>query len=135
MSWATIPLSVEQGSQFVETWYFFTQAAFGSPSDYTAIDWTGSTFKMQVRESQDPTSTLIDTFSTATGEIVSVAGTISPGPAVPAFDNGFTLTIVAARSTAMTPGVYYYDLFQTSAGSVPTCLFNGPFEVVATVTR
>lgn len=136
MSLATINLVVEQNSKFVKTWLFFNQTnQFGNPADWVPMDFTGASIKMQVRQTRSSTSTLIDTFSTATGEIVFTAGTVSPGPATPAYNNGFVLTVASTRSVVMPIGVFFFDLFETDNAGVITCLFNGSFEVSATVTR
>lgn len=140
MTWANQDLVVEQNSQLVSTYLFFDQPAdptiaqFGNPSDLVPHDFTGASLKMQVRQNEQWTSTLIDTYSTATGEMAFVAGTISPGPAVPGYNNGFMLTVTGPRSAALASGVYFYDIFATVAG-VSTRIMAGTFEVVPTQTR
>jgi hypothetical protein len=136
MSWANIPLVVEQNSQFSDRWLFFQEPVppTGDPAGWTPYNFTGATLKMQVREKEDASSALIATFSTGTGEIVFTAATVSPGPATPGYNNGFTLTVSAANAASYARGVYFYDLIMTAAG-VNTCIMNGTFEVVPTVTR
>src|SRR5260221_8372750 len=140
MTWANIDLVVDENSQYVERFLFFDEpadaalAAFGNPSDLVPHDFTGATLKMQVRQTEEATSTLIDTYSTATGELVMATGTITPGPAAPGYNNGYTLTVTGPRSLALASGLYYYDLFETVAG-IPTRITSGTFQVVATQTR
>lgn len=140
MTWVTTPITVEQNSQWVNSFLFFdantdpTIAQFGNPADTVPHDFTGASLKAQVRMTEDASSTLIDTFGTGTGEIVFISGTIIPGPPAPIYNNGYTWTIAYTRSVLYTAGSFWYDLFQYIAG-VPTVIQSGPFTVVRTVTR
>jgi len=137
MTWVNENLVVEQGSQLVKSWLFFNDGgaeSMGNPADYVPFDFTGATLKMQVRQTEDATSTLIVEFGTATGEFVFISGTIVPGPPAPSYNNGYRLTIVAATSLALPKGNYWFDIFMTQGG-VPIRIDAGTFEVVATQTR
>lgn len=87
----------------------------------TAIDLTGYTARMQVRESVDAASPLLSLTSGSGITLGGTAGTI-----------GVT---VSATSTAGVPGgQYVYDM-ELVSGSVVTRILQGSFKVLPEVTR
>lgn len=89
----------------------------------TPIDLTGYTAKMQVRETVDSATVLLE-LSTTNSRITlgGVAGTID-------------LTASATVMAALAWGQYVYDLELTSAGGVVTRVVMGSFTVSGEVTR
>lgn len=151
MTWAQLDLVVEQNAQYVRSQYFYDgdaaglYVAMGDESKLVPHNFTGATLKMQVRQTEEATSTLIDTYGTATGEIALAGNGVqnfiganglpaANPPAAPAYNNGFTLTITAARLAALAAGKYFYDLLITVAG-VNDYIYEGTFTVVARQTR
>lgn len=106
-------LTCYQGSTFDKQ---FTVTQSGTP-----VNWTGYTGKMQVRRYKDQNSTVLLTLTNGAGvSLGGSAGTIS-------------LAITAAQSSALTPGIYYYDVELTSGATVVRIL-NGKFILDAQVT-
>jgi len=149
--WAQLDLDVEQNADYARSWFFYDAdaaglyLAMGGDNNLVPHDFTGASLKMQVRQTEQPTSTLIDTYSTATGEITLVGanaqnfiggnGLASANPpAIPAYNNGFKLAITGARLAALNAGKYFFDVLVTVAG-VNDYIFGGRFEVVARQTR
>lgn len=88
----------------------------------TAINWSGYTAQMQVRESADATATLLSLTNGSGITLGGTAGTIA-------------LTITNAQSSAIDAGSYSYDLEMISNGGLITRLLQGSFNVVGNVTR
>ncbi len=88
----------------------------------TAINWSGYTAQMQVRESSDATSPLL---SLTNGSGITLGGTAGT----------ITVAITNAQSSAINAGSFSYDLELTSSGGSITRLLQGSFNVVANVTR
>lgn len=86
-----------------------------------AVNLTGYSARMQVRETLNSPSTLVS-LSTGSGMTVSSAGVI-------------TMTISAATTAGFANGTYVYDLEIESAGGVVTRLLEGKFKVTGEVTR
>lgn len=149
--WVARTLVIDQNAQYQRSFYFYDADAAGlylrqgGDNNLVPHDFTGATLKMQVRQTQQATSTLLDTYSTGTGELVLVGagvqnwadryGVVMPNPPpIPAYNNGFQLTITGPRAAAIASGIYYYDVLATVAG-IPDYPMGGRFEVVARQTR
>lgn len=129
-------LLVEQNCDYPPDGYFFFSpdpSGLGNNANAVPYNVTGTQFEMQVREAQDPASTLLLTLTIGAG-LALAAGTFVGGPPVPANPNGFTITITNAQTGAMPGGEWFYDIIQT-AGALKTCFLSGPFVVRLTVTR
>jgi hypothetical protein len=89
----------------------------------TALNWTGYTARMQVREAADATATLIDLNTSGSGiTLGGTAGTI-------------LVNITSTQTAAVDAGSFVYDLELVSSGSQVTRLLQGAFNVVGNVTR
>jgi len=89
----------------------------------TALNWTGFTAKMQVREAADASTALIDLNTSGSGiTLGGTAGTI-------------LVNITSTQSAAVSAGSYVYDLELISSGSAVTRLLQGAFNMVGNVTR
>lgn len=89
----------------------------------TALNWTGYTARMQVREAADATATLFDLATDGYGiTLGGTAGTIA-------------VAITSTQSAAVSAGSYAYDLELVSSGNQVTRLLQGAFNVVGNVTR
>lgn len=88
-----------------------------------AIDLSGYSAQMQVRETVKSTSTVLD-LSTSGGEISITGGT-----------GLIEVTIDKTTSTALTPGTYKYDLQIASGAGIRSTILKGDFTVNAEVTR
>ena len=110
----TYNITVWQGADYDKT---FTCTQSG-----TALNWSGYSAAMQVREAADSTATLLSLTSSAGITLGGTAGTI-------------TVAITAAQSSAISAGSYAYDLELVSGSSAVTRLLQGSFTVVGNVTR
>lgn len=109
----TYNISCPQGATFDQT---FTVNVGG-----TALDLTGYTASMQVREAADSSTALISLSSDSGITLNGVAGTID--------------IVIASDITANIPaGSYSYDL-ELYSGSTVTRLLQGAFNVSGGVTR
>jgi hypothetical protein len=89
----------------------------------TALNWTGYSARMQVREAADATATLLSLSTGGSGIVLGgTAGTI-------------TVAITNAQSAAVNAGSYAYDLELVSNSSAVTRILQGSFNVVGNVTR
>ena len=89
----------------------------------TALNWTGFTARMQVREAADATATLVSLSTDGSGIVLGgTAGTIA-------------VTITSTQSAAIPAGSFAYDLELVSSGNQVTRLLQGAFTVVGNVTR
>jgi hypothetical protein len=89
----------------------------------TALNWTGYTARMQVREAADSTATLLDLNTNGSGiTLGGTAGTID-------------LVITSTQSAAIPSGSFAYDFELVSSGNQVTRLLQGAFNVVGNVTR
>ena len=109
----TYNLTVYQGADFDRT---FTVTQSG-----TALNLTGYTSAMQVREAADSTAYLLSLTSASGITLGGTAGTIA-------------VAITSAQSSALSAGSYAYDL-ELIAGSQITRLLQGSVNVVGNVTR
>ena len=109
----TYNLTVYQGANFDRT---FTVTQGGS-----ALNLTGYTSAMQVREAADSTAYLLSLTSGSGITLGGTAGTIA-------------VAITSAQSSALSAGSYAYDL-ELIAGSQITRLLQGSVNVVGNVTR
>lgn len=87
-----------------------------------AVNLTGYSARMQVRETLTSPSTLVSLSTGGSGMTVNAAGTI-------------TMTINAATTAGLPIGTHVYDLEIESAGGVVTRLLEGKFKVTGEVTR
>jgi hypothetical protein len=88
----------------------------------TALNWTGYTAQMQVREAADSTAYLL---SLANGSGITLGGTAGT----------ILVNITSTQSAAVSAGSYAYDLELVSSGSQVTRILQGAFNVVGNVTR
>ena len=88
----------------------------------TALNWTGYTAKMQVREAADSTAYLL---SLANGSGITLGGTAGT----------ILVNISNAQSSAISAGSYAYDLELISGSSAITRILQGAFNMVGNVTR
>jgi len=88
----------------------------------TALNWTGYTAAMQVREAADSTAYLLSLTSGSGITLGGTAGTI-------------LVTISNAQSAAINTGSYAYDLELISGSSAVTRILQGSFTVSGQVTR
>ena len=89
----------------------------------TALNWTGFTARMQVREAADSTATLLNLNTDGSGIVLGgTAGTI-------------TVVVTSTQSAAIPSGSFAYDLELVSSGNQVTRLLQGSFNVVGNVTR
>ena len=109
----TYNLTVYQGANFDRT---FTVTQGGS-----ALNLTGYTSAMQIREAADSTADLLSLTSGSGITLGGTAGTIA-------------VAITSAQSSALSAGSYAYDL-ELIAGSQITRLLQGSVNVVGNVTR
>lgn len=110
----TYDITAWQGADYDKT---FTVTQGG-----TALNWTGYTARMQVREAADATATLLSLTSGSGITLGGTAGTVA-------------ITITAAQSAAIPSGAYAYDLELVSSGLQVTRLLQGAFIVSGNVTR
>ena len=89
-----------------------------------AIDITGSTFEMQLRDPATPTVTTA-TWSSGNGKI-----TLSDAAA-----GEITFAVTAADLLAITANTYDYDLIETTSGSVEFAWMKGSFTIEAAITQ
>lgn len=112
----TLHITIEQGSDFtpVMTW---------KDQNGTAIDLSGYTARMQIRESVEATS-FIHELTTGNGELVlgGAAGTI-------------TFAIPSATTTAFSFDTAVYDLELISGTGIVTRLLKGDVTLSLEVTR
>lgn len=88
----------------------------------TALNWSGYSARMQVREAADATATLLSLTNGSGITLGGTAGTID-------------LVITNAQSAAVVSGSYAYDLELISGSTAVTRLLQGSFNVVGNVTR
>jgi hypothetical protein len=88
----------------------------------TALNWTGYTAKMQVREAADSTAYLL---SLANGSGITLGGTAGT----------ILVNISNAQSGAISAGSFAYDLELISGSSAVTRILQGAFNVIGQVTR
>lgn len=88
----------------------------------TAVNLTGYTARMQVRETYDSTGTV---FSLTSGSGITLGGTAGT----------IELNISAADTAGAAHGQYAYDLELVSAGTTVTRLMEGYFFINPEVTR
>jgi hypothetical protein len=110
----TYNVTAYQGANWDRT-FTITQAG-------TALNLSGYTSAMQVREAADSTATLLSLTSSSGITLGGTAGTI-------------TVAITSAQSSAIPAGSFAYDLEITSNGGEVTRLLQGAFNVQGNVTR
>jgi len=112
----TYNITVWQGADYDKT---FTVTQNG-----TALNWTGYSARMQVRNSSDATATLLSLTNTA-GSGITLGGTAGT----------IAIAITSTQSAAISAGSYAYDLELVSSGNIVTRLLQGGFTVSGNVTR
>ena len=110
----TYDITAYQGADFDRT-FTITQGG-------TALNLSGYTSAMQVREAADSTAYLV---SLSNGSGITLGGTAGT----------IAVAITSAQSSALSSGSYAYDLEITSGSSQVTRLLQGAFNVVGNVTR
>lgn len=110
----TYNITAYQGADFDRT---FTVTQSG-----TALNLTGYSSAMQVREAADSTAYLLSLTSGSGITLGGTAGTI-------------TVAITSAQSSAIAAGSYAYDLEIVSGSGAVTRLLQGGFTVSGNVTR
>jgi len=110
----TYDITCWQGADYDKT--------FTATQDGTALNWSGYSARMQVREAADSTATLLSLTDGSGITLGGTAGTIA-------------VAITNAQSAAVSAGSYAYDLELISNGSAVTRLLQGAFNVVGNVTR
>ena len=111
----TYNITAYQGANFDRT-FTITQGG-------TALNLTGYTSAMQVREAADSTATLLSLSTGGSGIVLGgTAGTIA-------------VAVTATQSAAIPAGSFAYDLEITSSGGEVTRLLQGSFNVQGNVTR
>jgi len=110
----TYNLTLFQGADFDQT-FNITQGG-------TALNLTGYTSRMQVREAADSTATLL---SLTDGAGITLGGTAG----------SVAVVITSAQSSAIASGSFAYDLELISGSSIVTRLLQGGFSVSGNVTR
>lgn len=86
----------------------------------TAINITGNTYLLTVDPQPNPPD--------ATANLFQMIGVVTDGP------NGIVTFTLTGPQSDQTPGVYYYDVQQTSGGVIRTIL-RGAWEVVQDITK
>ena len=104
----------------------FNRTITWKDSANAAIDLTGYTARMHVREAVDAANTII-TLTTSNSRITLGSNTATKGQ--------ITLNISAADTANLVPDIYVYDLELVSGGGVVDRLIEGNFVVKAEVTR
>ena len=84
--------------------------------------WTVTAARAQLRTSPDAASATLSFSSPSSGL------TISGG-------NEITWTITKTQTSALSPGIYLYDLFVTLTGGSERCLFAGQITVEKAITH
>jgi hypothetical protein len=88
----------------------------------TALNWTGYTAKMQVREAADSTAYLL---SLSDGSGITLGGTAGT----------ILINISNAQSAAISAGSFAYDLELFAGSGQVTRILQGAFNVIGNVTR
>lgn len=132
-------IEILQGVDFAETFLFFNPPANGSkePNDLVPIDFTGATARLMVKPSTDASAVAILSLTIGSG-LAWTAGTITPGPAIPGYNNGIIITVTRSQSLAANATkaiLAYYDILVDWANGTTTCLARGTFNIAATATR
>lgn len=132
-------IEVLQGVDFRESWVFFNPPTNGSkdPADLVPIDFSDCWARLQVKPSPDATATALISLEIGSG-LEWASGTITPGPAAPAYNNGIDIWITRAISLAANSGVAisaYYDLLVDWPTGETSILARGTFNLVGTATR
>jgi len=110
----TYNFTLYQGADFDQT---FTVTQGG-----TALNFTGYSAAMQVREAADSTATLLSLTSDSGITLGGTAGSVA-------------VVITSAQSSAISSGSYAYDLELISGSNIVTRLLQGSFNVLGNVTR
>jgi hypothetical protein len=110
----TYDITCFQGADYDQT--------FSISQGGTALNFTGYTARMQVRNSTDATAILLSLTNGSGIVLGGTAGTIA-------------LAITNAQSAAIASGSYAYDLELVSGGNQVTRLLQGAFNVTGNVTR
>jgi len=97
------------------------------------ISFTGASAKMEIRQSQDPTSTLFLTLTTGGGGLVLGGPTNMYNATIPC--GTIQRTITHAQSVTLPAGTLYYDLVVTSGSGQQAYYLWGDVNVKGTGTR
>jgi hypothetical protein len=110
----TYDITLFQGADYDQT--------FTAKQDGTALNWTGYSARMQVRDSSDATAVLLSLTNGSGITLGGTAGTIG-------------VAVSNAQSAAISAGSYAYDLELISGSSAVTRFLQGAFNVSGNVTR
>jgi hypothetical protein len=110
----TYDITLFQGADYDQT--------FTASQDGTALNWTGYSARMQVRDSSDATAVLLSLTNGSGITLGGTAGTIA-------------VAVTNAQSAAISAGSYAYDLELISGSSAVTRFLQGAFNVSGNVTR
>ena len=124
------PLKVRQNVDYSKTLGFATQSPDNSIADATAISFAGMTAKMQIRQNQLSTSTLLLTLATG-GSGLTLGG---PTTFLGAPFGTIAIALTNAQTAALPAGTWFYDIIVYN-GSDQSCWAHGPFEVAPSRTR
>jgi hypothetical protein len=116
MSAAIYNATIDQGATFSLTVVY-------KDENGVAINLTGFTAALQIRQSYSDAAALVTLSSPSNGiAITPLTGTI-------------VITMTAAQTGSLDEGYYVYDLEITSSGGIVTRLIQGQFTVSPEVTR
>jgi len=113
---STYNILVDQGSTY-------TLAVTYKDSSGTAINLTGYTAAMQLRENYDSATAVLSLSSPSTGIVITGASGL------------VTITMSATQTAALSADTFLYDLEIASPASVKTRLIQGVVVVSAEVTK
>ena len=89
-------IKIEQGATLRALPFLFLgqdPSGLGNPTAQVPTNFTGCSMKMEVREAQDPNSTLLLTLTSPSGGLAFFAGTTVPGPPLPSYNVGINIKI------------------------------------------
>ena len=113
---STYNILVDQGATY-------TLAVTYKDSSGTAINLTGYTAAMQLRDSYDSATAVLSLSSPSSGIVITGASGL------------VTITMSATQTAALSADTFLYDLEITSTASVKTRLIQGVVVVSAEVTK
>ena len=129
-AWWQKNLKCLQNEDWSQTLGYSTQPAAGFALTFaTAISFAGATAKMEIRQNQLSTSTLLLTLTTSSG---LTFGTTTSSSGIPyAY---ITIAITNAQTVLLPAGEWFYDILMTQSGA-QSYIAQGIFEVGPTATR
>ena len=125
-----VPYSIDQNEDKTDV-VGFAMGTVSAPLG--PISFTGCTAKMQIRQSQDPTSALYLTLTTGGGGLVLGGPTNMYNATIPC--GTITRTVTHAQSASLPAGQLYYDLVVITATGNQLYYLWGDCNVRGTGTR